>query len=99
MKGRYRYECDDCEREFLSDLSPEAAGFHWMDVVKRDPPRGPEAWWMRGRRPKKAGVWLKMPEPEGGLGRMLHRVSGMGLRIQCPDCGGRNIGYRGESEG
>ena len=97
MKGKHRYECNDCEREFLSGLSPEAAGFRWMDVVMRDPPRPREPWQKRGRR-KKGGVWLKRPEPEGRLGQMLYKVAGMGM-IQCPDCGGRNIGYVGESEG
>lgn len=74
MKGKHRYKCNDCEREFLSDITPEQAGFGWMD-----------------------GVWLKRPEPEGGLALMLYKFFRIGM-IQCPDCEGRDIGYVGESD-
>ena len=72
MKGKHRYKCNDCEREFLSDRTPEQAGFGCI-----------------------GGVWLKRPEPEGGLTLMLYKFIGIG--IQCPDCEGRDIGYVGES--
>ena len=95
MSYRYKYECSDCERKFLSDRSPEAAGFHRMSVVMEDPP----VLSPRKRSRKRPGIWVSNPAPEGELGQWLWKVSGMGLRIQCPYCGGNNLGYRGESGG
>ena len=78
MKGKHRYKCYDCESEFLSGLSPEAAGFYCMPlVIPSPPPRDLKSWRKRVRPRNKGGVgvWSKRPEPEGRLGRILYDLN------------------------